>query len=133
MSHLLDDAVAREQSQGRPPKPPVEEQEGRLERVRASLDAHELDGLLVWGSASANCDPIRFLSGYVHVFPGASSLLLVPRVDGETVAHNPSPKDQRGVIDDSHISVRNVGLIGQVKLNAQRELQPIEGRQVLIH
>jgi Xaa-Pro aminopeptidase len=79
VNHLLDDAVAREQSQGRPPKPPLEEQEGRLARVRASLDAHELDGLLVWGSASANSDPIRFLSGYVHVFPGASSLLLVPR------------------------------------------------------
>ena len=43
------------------------------------MEAHELDGLLVWGSASANCDPIRFLSGYIHVFPGASSLLLVPR------------------------------------------------------
>ena len=79
MSPLLDDAVTREHSQGRPPKPPVEEQEGRLARVRASLDAHELDGLLVWGSASANSDPIRYLSGYVHVFPGASSLLLVPR------------------------------------------------------
>jgi Xaa-Pro aminopeptidase len=68
-----------EQSLGRAPKPPVAEQQGRLERVRTSLDAHELDGLLVWGSAAANPDPIRFLSGYVHVFPGASSLLLVPR------------------------------------------------------
>lgn len=68
-----------EKSQGRAPKPPVQEQEGRLERARRAMDAHELDGLLVWGSASANCDPIRFLSGYIHVFPGASSLLLVPR------------------------------------------------------
>ncbi len=68
-----------EKSKGRAPKPPVEEQAGRLERARSALDAHELDGLLVWGSASANSDPIRFLSGYIHVFPGASSLLLVPR------------------------------------------------------
>jgi Xaa-Pro aminopeptidase len=68
-----------EMSMGRAPKPPVAEQEGRLERARRALDAHELDGLLVWGSAAANPDPIRFLSGYVHVFPGASSLLLVPR------------------------------------------------------
>jgi Xaa-Pro aminopeptidase len=68
-----------EKSMGRAPKPPVEEQEGRLERARRAMDAHELDGLLVWGSAAANPDPIRFLSGYVHVFPGASSLLLVPR------------------------------------------------------
>jgi Xaa-Pro aminopeptidase len=68
-----------EKSMGRAPKPPVEEQEGRLERARTAMDRHELDGLLVWGSASANPDPIRFLSGYVHVFPGASSLLLVPR------------------------------------------------------
>lgn len=68
-----------EKSKGRAPQPPAEERESRLQRVRAAMDAHDLDGLLVWGSASANCDPIRFLSGYVHVFPGASSLLLVPR------------------------------------------------------
>lgn len=79
MSSLLGDVLDLEKSRGRAPKPPVEEQEGRLERARAAMDAHELDGLLVWGSASANCDPIRFLSGYLHVFPGASSLLLVPR------------------------------------------------------
>ena len=79
MSSLLGDILDREKSNGRAPKPSVEEQEGRLERARAAMDAHELDGLLVWGSASANSDPIRFLSGYLHVFPGASSLLLVPR------------------------------------------------------
>ena len=72
-------ALDLERSKGRSPKPPAGEREGRLERARAAMDAHELDGLLVWGSASANCDPIRFLSGYIHVFPGASSLLLVPR------------------------------------------------------
>jgi Xaa-Pro aminopeptidase len=72
-------ALDLERSQGRSPKPPVEEQRNRLQRVRTAMDAHELDGLLVWGSAAANGDPIRFLSGYLHVFPGASSLLLVPR------------------------------------------------------
>jgi Xaa-Pro aminopeptidase len=68
-----------ERSKGYSPQPPAGERALRLERVRAAVDAHELDGLLVWGSASANSDPIRFLSGYLHVFPGASSLLLVPR------------------------------------------------------
>jgi Xaa-Pro aminopeptidase len=72
-------ALDLERSQGRSPKPPVEEQAGRLQRARTAMDARELDGLLVWGSAAANGDPIRFLSGYLHVFPGASSLLLVPR------------------------------------------------------
>ena len=79
MSSVLGAILDLEKSRGRAPKPPVEEQEGRLERARAAMDAHELDGLLIWGSASANSDPIRFLSGYLHVFPGASSLLLVPR------------------------------------------------------
>jgi Xaa-Pro aminopeptidase len=79
VSSLLDDSAVLEKSKGRAPRPPVEEQAGRLERARTAMDAHELDGLLVWGSASANSDPIRFLSGYLHVFPGASSLLLVPR------------------------------------------------------
>jgi Xaa-Pro aminopeptidase len=72
-------ALDLERSQGRSPKPPVAEQQNRLQRARTAMDAHELDGLLVWGSAAANGDPIRFLSGYLHVFPGASSLLLVPR------------------------------------------------------
>ena len=72
-------ALDLERSQGRSPKPPVAEQQNRLQRTRTAMDAHELDGLLVWGSAAANGDPIRFLSGYIHVFPGASSLLLVPR------------------------------------------------------
>jgi Xaa-Pro aminopeptidase len=42
------------------------------------MEQHGLDALLVWGSAGANSDPIRYLAGYVHVFPTASSLLLVP-------------------------------------------------------
>ena len=76
-SGVLDPAEL-EKSRGLAPKPPVEEREGRLDRARRSLQAHGLDGLLVWGSAGVNADPIRYLAGYVHVFPSASSLLLVP-------------------------------------------------------
>jgi Xaa-Pro aminopeptidase len=78
MTNLLDVAAELEKSRGLAPKPPREEREGRLRRARAALAAHELDGLLVWGSAGANHDPIRYLAGYVHVFPTASSLLLIP-------------------------------------------------------
>jgi Xaa-Pro aminopeptidase len=73
-----------EKSRGRAPKPPVEEHEGRLRRAREAMRARELDALLVYGSAEVNADPIRYLSGYVHVFPSASSLLLLP-LDGEPV------------------------------------------------
>ena len=52
----LEGPTDLERSQGRAPQPPVEEQEERLERARGALEAHELDGLLVWGSASANSD-----------------------------------------------------------------------------
>jgi Xaa-Pro aminopeptidase len=66
-----------EKARGRAPQPPSEEQQGRLARVQTSLDANGLEGLVVWGSASTNPDPIRYLAGYVHVFPGASSLLVL--------------------------------------------------------
>lgn len=78
MIDALDSAAELEKSLGRAPKPPLEEQQGRLRRAREAIAAHEVDGLLVWGSAGANHDPIRYLAGYVHVFPTASSLLLVP-------------------------------------------------------
>ena len=78
MTNLLDVAAELEKSKGLAPKPPREECEGRLRRARAGMEAHGLDGLLVWGSAGANHDPIRYLAGYVHVFPTASSLLLIP-------------------------------------------------------
>jgi Xaa-Pro aminopeptidase len=78
VSSVLDVAAEVEKSRGLAPKPPEEEREGRLARARAAMAEQELDGLLVWGSAGANADPIRYLAGYVHVFPTASSLLLVP-------------------------------------------------------
>ncbi|MDQ3859728.1 MAG: M24 family metallopeptidase, partial [Actinomycetota bacterium] len=61
-----------------PPAPPIEEREDRLRRARAALAANELDGLVAYGTAGGNADPIRYLAGYVHVFPTASSLLLLP-------------------------------------------------------
>lgn len=78
MTSLLDVAAELEKSKGLAPKPPEDERRGRLERARAAIAAEGLEGLLVWGSAGANHDPIRYLAGYVHVFPTASSLLLVP-------------------------------------------------------
>jgi len=78
MANLLDVAAELEKSKGLAPKPPSEERDGRLARARAAMEEHGLDGLLVWGSAGANHDPIRYLAGYVHVFPTASSLLLIP-------------------------------------------------------
>lgn len=84
MSLMLDFEAEVEKSRGRPPKPPGEEQEGRLRRAREAMAEHGLDALLVYGAAEVNADPIRYLSGYVHVFPGASSLFLLP-LEGEPV------------------------------------------------
>jgi Xaa-Pro aminopeptidase len=78
MSLMLDFDAEVEKSRGRPPKPPAEEQEGRLRRAREAMAAQGLDALLLYGAAEANADSIRYLSGYVHVFPGASSLFLLP-------------------------------------------------------
>lgn len=74
----LDVQAELERSAGRAPKPPLEEQRGRLQRARAAMERHGIDGVVVYGSAGVNADPIRYLSGYVHVFPGASSLLFLP-------------------------------------------------------
>ena len=84
MTAALDLQAELERSAGRAPKPPLEEQRGRLDRARAAMERHGLEGLVVYGSAGVNADPIRYLSGYVHVFPGASSILLVP-LDREPV------------------------------------------------
>lgn len=78
MSVLFDDALELEKARGRAPQPPPEEQEARLARSRALLADRGVDGVVAWGSAGANADPIRYLAGYVHVFPGASSLLVLP-------------------------------------------------------
>jgi Xaa-Pro dipeptidase len=84
MSLMLDFDAEVEKSRGRPPKPPGEEQEGRLRRAGEAMAEQGLNALLVYGAAEVNADPIRYLSGYVHVFPGASSLFLLP-LEGDPV------------------------------------------------
>jgi Xaa-Pro aminopeptidase len=84
MSLTLDFEAEVEKSRGRPPKPPTEEQEGRLRRARQAMAEQGLDALLLYGAAEANADSVRYLSGYVHVFPGASSLFLLP-LEGEPI------------------------------------------------
>lgn len=74
----LDPVAEAEKAAGRSPKPPAEEQDGRLRRVRESLERRGLDGLVAFGSAGVFPEPIRYLSGYVNVFPGACSLLVLP-------------------------------------------------------
>jgi Xaa-Pro aminopeptidase len=78
VTSTLDLAAEVEKSRGRAPMPPTEERAARLRRAREAVQARALDGLLVYGSAGVNADPVRYLAGYVHVFPGASSLLLLP-------------------------------------------------------
>lgn len=80
----LDAEAELEKALGRTPKPPEDERAGRLRRIREGLEAEGLDGLLVYGSAGTNGEPVRFLSGYVNVFPEAAAALIVPR-DGEPV------------------------------------------------
>ena len=55
-------------AQGVPPRPPDDEFERRIERVYDVLDEHGVDGVVVYGTGSTP-DPIRYLTGYVHVFP----------------------------------------------------------------
>lgn len=74
-----------EKSRGRAPQPPVEEQRRRLSAVRELLAENSLDGLLVYGSAETKPEPIRYLAGYVHVFPSACSLLLIPRHEAASI------------------------------------------------
>ena len=84
MSVVFDVEAELEKSRGRAPKPPEAERKDRARRAREAIEHHGLDGLLVFGSAGVNADPVRYLSGYVHVFPGASSLLLLP-LEGDPV------------------------------------------------
>ena len=79
MSLVLNFDAEIEKSRGRAPRPPAGEQEGRFQRAREAMARRGLDALLVYGSAEVNADPIRYLSGYVHVFPSASSLLAASR------------------------------------------------------
>jgi Xaa-Pro aminopeptidase len=77
MSTTLDPHAEIEKAKGRAPQPPVEEQIGRLNRTRESMERHGIDVLFIYGSAGSP-EMTRYLAGYVHVFPGASSLLVIP-------------------------------------------------------
>jgi Xaa-Pro aminopeptidase len=77
MSTTLDPHAEIEKAKGRAPQPPVEEQIGRLNRTRESMERHGIDVLFLYGSAGSP-EMTRYLAGYVHVFPGASSLLVIP-------------------------------------------------------
>jgi Xaa-Pro dipeptidase len=67
-----------DKSHGLAPRPPEEEAWARIDRVRAALERRGLDALLVFGSAGAIPEPARYLAGYVHVFPTASSFVVLP-------------------------------------------------------
>jgi len=71
-------------AEGIPPAPPADRQRRRLERARAALADRGVDGVLLYATGSRRPDPVRYLSGYVHVFPRAQSLLLLP-ADGDPV------------------------------------------------
>lgn len=73
----FDMAAERERSRGRYPTPPESVTKERLQRVRASMDDHDLDGVVVFGDGS-HPDNILHLAGFIHVFHYAYSLLVVP-------------------------------------------------------
>ena len=50
MSTTLDPHAEVEKARGRAPQPPVEEQVGRLNRTRESMERHGIDVLLLYGS-----------------------------------------------------------------------------------
>lgn len=74
----FDYARELEKARGRAPKPPEDVQEERLERIRTSLRERDMDAVLMFSDGS-HPDNNRHLSGYVHVFHYAYSLLLIPR------------------------------------------------------
>lgn len=69
----------REKAEGIAPTLPARERERRLERARELLRARGIDGMLIYGDGPTKPDPIRYLTGLVHVFPRARSVLLLPR------------------------------------------------------
>ena len=74
----LDPEAEALKARGLAPQPPPEERAARLGRARAEIAALGLDGLLVYGSSGANPEPVRYLAGYVHVYPSAASMLVIP-------------------------------------------------------
>lgn len=71
--------MSRTKAQGRAPGLAIDERNDRLGRVRDRLAERDLDGLVVYGDGPTAPDPIRYLTGHVHVFPRARSALVLPR------------------------------------------------------
>ncbi|AEN07013.1 Xaa-Pro peptidase family protein [Halolamina sp.] len=100
----MDDRTQRARAAGVPPSPPAEERRRRRERLGELFAARDLDGLVVYGSGPTNPDPVRYLSGYVHPFPRARSVLVVP-ADGAAVVlvdrawHLPAAREMAWVDD----------------------------------
>ncbi|MGH7903483.1 MAG: M24 family metallopeptidase [Candidatus Dormibacteraceae bacterium] len=67
-------------ARGLAPRPPARECSSRLTRARAELAGRGLDGILIYGASGSNPEPVRYLAGYVHVYPSAASILIVPAV-----------------------------------------------------
>ena len=63
--------------------------------------------------------------------PGACfelyTFLLVTGIEEDTVAHYPAAEDERGIVDDSYISVGDVAMVGQINLKREDELQAFTG------
>lgn len=73
----MSDRTHRARAAGVPSPPPAEERRRRWQRLSDRLVAEDLDGLVVYGSGPTNPDPVRYLSGYVHPFPRARSVLVI--------------------------------------------------------
>lgn len=101
---MLDKCTQRAKAAGIPPSPPAKELHRRRKRLADLLAASDLDGLVVYGSGPTNPDPVRYLSGYVHPFPRARSILVVPS-DGATVLlvdrewHQPAAREMASADD----------------------------------
>jgi len=67
----------RRKARGIPTRPPDGEFERRIEHARGVLGDHDADAAVIYGTGPAP-DPIRYLTGYVHVFPRARSVFSFP-------------------------------------------------------
>lgn len=100
----MTDSAQRRKAAGVPESPPPEEQQRRLRRLRDRLAADDLDALVAYGSGPTNPDAVRYLAGYVHPFPRARSVLVVP-VDAAPVLlvdrewHLPAAREMTWVED----------------------------------
>lgn len=74
----MTDQVQRSRATGISVSPPTAERYRRWQRLVSRVIDAELDGIVIYGSGPTAPDPVRYFSGYVHPFPRARSLLLIP-------------------------------------------------------